>query len=128
MLSRFFLVSTALSMALVFSACDTIPGLAKDEPQGEPRAENVLMADEVARRFFEAYKKHDRVAASKVANPKAINKLSWDSSAGKNTTLQLQETDQGDWAILYEGGWIELEIMGDGHVGSRVVDVKMHAD
>jgi hypothetical protein len=118
----------ALILGFTFSACETIPGLSTAEPQGEPRAKTVLTAEQVARQFFEAYKKHDRAAAAKLASPQVINKLHWDPKAGKNTTLELQETDKGDWAILYEGGWIELEILGDGHVGSHIVDVKMHAD
>lgn len=124
----------ALLLGCCLTSCETtIPGCPflsgpHEETQGEPRAANILTADQVARQFFDAYKRHDRAAAAKVASPKAINKLVWDAKAGRNTTLELQETDKGDWVILYEGGFIELIILGDGHVGSSVVDVKMHAD
>lgn len=109
----------ALLLASTIFVCNTIPGSAS----AETRAKAILTTEQAARKFFDAYKRHDRAAASQVASPKALNKLNWDPKAGNNATLELQETDKGSWVIIYEGGFMDLVIFG-----GRVVNVKMHAD
>lgn len=123
-MSRLTLIQTACAAILlgsIITSCETVPF-------GEPRARTVLTEEEAARRFFEAYKSHNRLAASRVASPEAINKLNWNPLAGIGATLELQETDRGDWVILYDGGFMELVIRGDGHVGHKITDVRMNAD
>jgi len=118
---RRFLAFLALGCALfALGACQTTG-------PGEGRDPGALSADDVARRFYEAYRNHDRVAAAKVADPKALDKLRWDAAAGSPSNLRLEATVEG-WAIAYDGGATHLEILGDGHVGHRVVDVRQTAD
>ncbi len=103
---------------LLITACSP------DEGEGPPAAD-ILDFDEVAVLFFEAYKAGDRKAALEVADPVAVDKLSWDASAVDNPTMTL---DLESSTIVYEGGRINLIIMGDGHVGANVVDVELMAD
>jgi hypothetical protein len=116
-----FLASFPLVLALFgLGACQTTG-------PGEGREPGALSADEAARRFFEAYRDHDRAAAARVADPAALDKLVWDASAGSPSNLRLEATVVG-WAIAYDGGATHLEILGDGHAGHRVVDVRQTAD
>jgi hypothetical protein len=110
----------SLLFALVISGCGKFP--IEEEGEGPPAAVR-LSSDEVAHRFFAAYKTGDRNAALAVAESKAIGKLVWDGGTGKNPNMKLVEE-----SIVYEGGAINLEIQGDGHVGSRVADLKVIVD
>ncbi|RFC49518.1 MAG: hypothetical protein DVB23_000039 [Verrucomicrobia bacterium] len=113
-----------LILASALSSCETLtlPGA-----QGEPRAKTVLTEEQAARKFFEAYKNHNRLAASQVASAEAVGKLNWNPLSGSASNLQLQETGEG-YAITYDGGAIHLVILGDGHVGHNVADVRVTAD
>lgn len=84
----------------------------------------VLSKQEVAQRFFEAYKAGDRTSALKVATEDAVKLLTWDASAGKNPTLELNGTD----FIYYEGGGINLTLTGDDQTGYKVSDAQPIAD
>lgn len=114
------LVSLIAAMLLTVGCAQL--GCEPEEGEGPPLA-NRLDVDQVAARFFEAYKSGDREAALRVAESKAVDKLQWDGGAANNPTLQLMEE-----AIVYEGGAIHLVIHRDGHVGARIVDVELIAD
>jgi hypothetical protein len=117
---------TVLFLAAALTSCETLP-FPQAIGQGEPRAKTVLTEEQAARKFFEAYKHHNRLAASQVASAAAIGKLNWNPLAGSASNLQLQETPEG-FAITYDGGAIHLVILGDGHVGHNVTDVRVTAD
>ncbi|MGB7416950.1 MAG: hypothetical protein WA902_22335 [Thermosynechococcaceae cyanobacterium] len=89
-----------------------------------PESSEVLSKQEVAQRFFEAYKAGDRISALKVATEDAVKLLTWDASAGKNPTLELDGTD----FIYYEGGGINLTLTGDDQTGYNVTDAQPIAD
>ena len=110
----------SLLFTLVISGCRDSP--IEEEGEGPPATVR-LSSDEVAQRFFAAYKAGDRNAALTVADSKAVDKLVWDGGAGKNPSMKLVEE-----SIVYEGGAINLEIQSDGHAGSRVADLKLIAD
>jgi hypothetical protein len=127
-----FLLGSAavLILPFTFTACETLPNpfAPSTGEQVEGRAKNALTQEQAARKFFDAYRHGNRLAASRVATPQAVKKLNWNPLAGTNADLELQETSEGDWVILYPGGFMQLEIHGDGHVGHTVTDVKMIAD
>lgn len=129
MLSRHLLLAAlpALALALSLTSCDTLPPPDGVDEPGAVSASSILTEDQVARRFFQAYKNHNRAAAAKVASSTALDKLSWDASAGSASNLRLEQTDSG-YAIAYDGGAILLTILSDGHVGASVADVEMIAD
>ncbi len=117
----------ALTLALSLTSCETLPppdGV--DEPGAVSKA-SILTESQVAQRFFQAYKNHNRAAAAKVASDTALDKLNWDADAGSSSNLRLEHTDNG-YAIAYDGGAILLSIFSDGHVGANVADVEMIAD
>jgi hypothetical protein len=118
----------ALILSATLPSCETIPGLALPEAEGEPRAKTTLTKEQAAQKFFQAYKSHNRLAAAQVATPEAIRKLNWNPLAGSASNVQLQENDEGDYVITYDGGAIHLQIFGDGHVGHTVSDVRISVD
>jgi hypothetical protein len=118
---------SALTFALSLPSCDTLPPPDGVDAPGSVTAGSILTEAQVAQRFFQAYKAHNRAAAAKVASATALNKLSWDASAGSSSNLRLEHTDSG-YAIAYDGGAILLNILSDGHVGASVADVEVTAD
>ncbi|WP_395745740.1 hypothetical protein [Prosthecobacter sp.] len=118
---------TALTLSLSLASCDTLPPPDGVDEPGAVSSRPVLSEAQVAQRFFQAYKSHNRAAAAKVASSTALDKLSWDASAGSASNLRLEQTDDG-YAIAYDGGAILLTILSDGHVGANVADVEMIAD
>ncbi len=74
--------------------------------------------------FFNAYKTHNRAAASQVAADAALNKLNWNASAGTNPTLQLVD----DTHIYYEGGGINLKTATNADGRCYIAAVTLIAD
>jgi uncharacterized protein YecT (DUF1311 family) len=96
-------------------------------PQPSPHPSNkagAKSAKEAARRFFDAYKSHDREAAQVVAVERALNKLVWSNDAGDNPTLKLMN----DTVIYYEGGSIALSLKKTSAGNWMVMDVESTAD
>lgn len=118
---------SALTLALSLTSCDVLPPPAEANTSGDLHSSIILSEAQVAQRFFHAYKTHNRAAAAKVASSTALDKLTWDASAGSASNLRLEQTDNG-YAIAYDGGAILLTILSDGHVGANVADVEMIAD
>ncbi len=118
----------ALLLSATLPSCETLPGLTLPAGPGEPRTQTVLSKEQAAQKFFAAYQSHNRLAAAQVASPEALRKLNWNPLAGSASNLQLQENDQGDYVITYDGGAIHLLIYGDGHVGHNVSDVRITVD
>jgi uncharacterized protein YecT (DUF1311 family) len=98
----------------------------KAEPKPEPQVAKggAKSMKEAGRRFFDAYKNHDRTSAQAVAAERALNKLIWSKDAGDNSTLQLMD----DTHIYYEGGSIELKIQKNKAGDWVVLDVVSTAD
>ncbi|MBN8422210.1 MAG: hypothetical protein J0L73_25065 [Verrucomicrobia bacterium] len=118
---------SALTLAFSLTSCDTLPPPDGVDEPGAVSPASVLTEAQVAQRFFQAYKNHNRAAAAKVASSTALDKLNWDASAGSASNLRLEQGDNG-YAIAYDGGAILLTILSDGHVGANVADVEMIAD
>ncbi len=101
---------------------------AKSEPEPKPDPKTAKggakTLKEASKRFFDAYKKHDRASAQVVAAERALNKLIWSKDAGDNPTLQLMD----DTHIYYEGGSIELKIQKNQAGNWMVMDAVSTAD
>lgn len=126
-MSRHHRLLAALTLAFGITSCETLPPPDGADEPGAVSTASILTEAQVAQRFFQAYKTHNRAAAAKVASSTALDKLSWDASAGSSSNLRLEQTDNG-YAIAYDGGAILLSIFSDGHVGANVADVEMIAD
>jgi hypothetical protein len=122
--------AAALLLPFTFTSCETLPNpfAPTTGEQVDGHVNNAVTQEQAARKFFDAYKHGNRLAASQVATPKAIQQLRWNPLAGAKDDLELQETSEGDWLIFYPGGFMELEIHGDGHVGHTVTNVTSTAD
>ena len=106
------------------SEADTKPDEPAPKPAPTANKGGAKTAKEAARRFFEAYKAHDRAAAEGVAVERALNKLQWSRNAGDNPTLQLID----DTHIYYEGGSIELKVKKAAAGNWMVMDAESTAD
>lgn len=120
---------TSILFAFGLTSCDTLLEAALETPSTNSgvSSNQVLSEGQVARIFYNAYKNHDRAAASRVADSAALNKLSWSWDPVPPSNMRLEHTDNG-YAIAYDGGAILLDIFSDGHVGANVADVRLIAD
>jgi uncharacterized protein YecT (DUF1311 family) len=85
--------------AVLLERLEGVEEPADAEPEG---AANTRAA---AKQFYNAYVKHDRKAAAKVASEKVLAQLVWDPKAGSSEGLQLIDEKN----IYYEGGSIGLK-------------------